>query len=145
MPPVGQAEAITKHQPTTVPYPYRSDPQVTTMKDTLLPAPTEIPTAGVTIRRLGADDAADVAQLAQLDSTRAPSGALLGADLNGSLVAAISIATGEVIADPFRRTAEIADVLRLRATQIDGPPRRPPLVLSLLRPRRRRPAPRPAR
>jgi hypothetical protein len=114
------------------------------MKDTLLPAPTEIPTAGVTIRRLGADDAADVAQLAQLDSTRAPSGALLGADLNGSLVAAISIATGEVIADPFRRTAEIADVLRLRATQVDGPPRRP-LVFSLLRPRRRRPAPRPAR
>ena len=115
------------------------------MKDSILPTPTEIPTAGVTIRRLGAADAADVAQLAQLDSTRAPSGALLGADLNGSLVAAISIATGEVIADPFRRTAEIADVLRLRATQIDGPPRRRPLVFSLLRPRRRQPAPRPAR
>jgi hypothetical protein len=115
------------------------------MTDIPFPASAAIPTAGITIRRLGPDDAADVTHLAQRDSTRAPSGGLLGADLDGSLVAAISVATGQVIADPFRRTAEITDVLRLRAAQIGEPARRRPLVRSLLRPRRRQPVPRPAR
>jgi hypothetical protein len=95
----------------------------------------EVPTIGITIRRLGAEDAADVTRLAQLDTARAPSGELIGAELDGHLVAAVSITTGEAIADPFRRTAEIVDVLRLRASQLNGRPqtRRAQLV-SLLRP-----------
>jgi hypothetical protein len=95
----------------------------------------EVPTVGITIRRLAADDAADVTRLAQLDTARAPGGELIGAELDGHLVAAVSTTTGEAIADPFRRTAEIVDVLRLRASQLNGRPqtRRAHLV-SLLRP-----------
>ena len=54
----------------------------------------------VTIRRLGAHDAAAVTRLAQLDTARAPSGELIGAELDGHLVAAISTATGEAISRP---------------------------------------------
>jgi hypothetical protein len=68
-----------------------------------------IPTVGITIRRLSADDAAAVTWLAQRDTARAPRGELLGAELDGQLVAAISTTTGEAIADPFRRTAEIVE------------------------------------
>jgi hypothetical protein len=95
----------------------------------------EIPTGGIKIRRLGADDDAAVTRLAQLDTARWPRGELIGAELDGHLVAAISTTTGEAIADPFRRTAEIVDVLRLRASQLNGRSPTPrPGLLSLLRP-----------
>jgi hypothetical protein len=94
----------------------------------------EIPIGGITIRRLGADDAAAVTWLAQRDTARAPSGELLGAVLDGHLVAAISTTTGEAIADPFRRTAEIVDVLRLRLSQLNASPTFRTRLLSLLRP-----------
>jgi hypothetical protein len=78
--------------------------------------------AEVTIRRLSVDDDAAVTRLAQLDSSRAPAGVLLGAELDGRLMAAISATTGEVIADPFHRTAELVEALRVNAGQIDGRP-----------------------
>ena len=95
-----------------------------------------IPTVGITIRRLSADDAAAVTWLAKRDTARAPRGELLGAELDGQLVAAISTTTGEAIADPFRRTAEIVDVLRLRASQLNARPTFRTRLLSLLRPAR---------
>jgi hypothetical protein len=79
-----------------------------------------------TIRRLAAGDAPAAARLAQRDSSRVPAGPLLGAELDGSLVAAISTATRDVIADPFRRTAEIVELLRLRADQLEPRSRRGP-------------------
>jgi hypothetical protein len=127
---------ITNDLPPTVSPLDRLDRKVTVMTDTPLAATAEIPTAGITIRRLGADDAAAVTRLAQRDTARAPSGELLGAELDGRLVAAISTTTGEAIADPFRRTAELVDVLRLRARQLNGRPERRPRLLSLLRPAR---------
>jgi hypothetical protein len=78
--------------------------------------------AEVTIRCLGVDDAAAVARLAQLDSSRAPAGVLLGAELDGRLMAAISATTGEVIADPFHRTAELVEALKVNADRIGGRP-----------------------
>jgi hypothetical protein len=78
--------------------------------------------AEVTIRRLSVDDDAAVTRLAQLDSSRAPAGVLLGAELDGRLMAAISATTGDVVADPFHRTAELVEALRVNAGQIDGRP-----------------------
>ena len=78
------------------------------------------PTTQVTIRRLGGEDEAAVARLAGRDSAHRPAGELLGAEVDGRLLAAISLAGGEVIADPFHPTREIAEVLRLRARQLDG-------------------------
>jgi hypothetical protein len=94
----------------------------------------EIPTVGITIRRLGAEDAAAVTRLAQRDTARAPSGELIGAELDGHLVAAISTTTGEAIADPFRRTAEIVEMLRVRLSQLNARPTFRTRLLSLLRP-----------
>ena len=59
-----------------------------------------------------------VERLAQLDSRRPPEGALLGVEIEGRLLAAISLATGESIADPFSRTGELRALLELRAAQL---------------------------
>ena len=80
--------------------------------------PTTTHTDGISIRRLGAEDLAAVDRLAQLDSRRRPQGALLGVVIEGRLVAAISLATGDSIADPFTRTAELRALLELRAAQL---------------------------
>jgi hypothetical protein len=79
----------------------------------------EIETEGITIRRLGRDDVPAVERLAQLDSSRPPEGALLGVEIGGRLVAAISLATRESIADPFSRTGELRALLELRAAQLE--------------------------
>jgi hypothetical protein len=79
---------------------------------------TEINTEGIVIRRLSGDDLSAVERLAQLDSRRPPQGVLLGVEIEGRLLAAISLATGESIADPFSRTAELQALLELRAAQV---------------------------
>jgi hypothetical protein len=56
--------------------------------------------------------------LAALDSQRLPSGELFVAELDGQLIAAVSVDTGAVIADPFEPTAAIVDLLRLHATAV---------------------------
>ncbi len=83
-------------------------------------SPRLIHTDGISIRRLGDGDRADVERLAQLDSRHPPEGALLGVAVEGRLVAAISLATGESIADPFSRTGELRALLELRAAQLRG-------------------------
>ena len=79
---------------------------------------TEIQIDGISIRRLTDTDLAAVERLAQLDSRRPPEGALLGVEVDGRLLAAISPATGESIADPFSRTGELRALLELRAAQL---------------------------
>ena len=72
----------------------------------------------VSIRRLDADDAGEVDRVAGRDSRPRPTGDLLGAEIDGRLVAAISIESGEVIADPFTRTDAARSLLVLRAGQL---------------------------
>ena len=56
--------------------------------------------------------------LAALDSARAPDGATLIAELDDRPVAALSLADGAAVADPFVPTSEVVDLLRLRADQL---------------------------
>ena len=79
---------------------------------------TEIHAEAISIRRLGDEDLAAVERLAQLESRRPPEGTLLGVEIEGRLLAAISLATGESIADPFSRSAELRALLELRAAQL---------------------------
>ena len=76
----------------------------------------------VTVRRLnhGPSDRAALDYLADLDSREPLEGEVLGAELDGALVAAISLSTGDVIADPFTRTDQIRSLLELRARQLRG-------------------------
>jgi hypothetical protein len=72
---------------------------------------------GVQIRLASASDDGELEQLRQLDSRPDVRDLALVAEVDGHLLAAIS-ETGEVIADPFKRTAETVDLLRLRARQL---------------------------
>src|SRR5262245_224469 len=76
----------------------------------------------VSVRRLDhrPSDRAALEYLADLDSRQPLSGEVLGAELDDVLVAAISLTTGEVIADPFTRTDHIRSLLELRASQLRG-------------------------
>ena len=65
-------------------------------------------------------DASALLRLARLDSSRPPTGHIVVAEDGGELVAAISVDDGATIADPFRATAPIVAMLRLRADQIRG-------------------------
>jgi hypothetical protein len=71
----------------------------------------------VLMRRATSADASRVRKLALLDDRRVPAGPLLVAELGGEIVAARSLSTGAVIADPFRLTADVVALLNLRAAQ----------------------------
>ncbi|MBJ7330716.1 MAG: hypothetical protein JHC95_12525 [Solirubrobacteraceae bacterium] len=80
----------------------------------------------MTIRHAGADDApavATVQRLAVLDSSATPPAPYLIAEVGGVAVAARSLKTGEVVADPFTRTAELVPMLHMRAEQLGRAPR----------------------
>jgi DNA-binding MarR family transcriptional regulator/GNAT superfamily N-acetyltransferase len=57
----------------------------------------------LTLRLARPDDASIVMRLAQLDSSRPPSGPVLLAVVGSEPVAALGVDTGSVVADPFRR------------------------------------------
>jgi len=80
------------------------------------------PTTGaVLMRRATADDAFRIRTLARLDDQRLPAGPFLVAEASGEIVAARSLTTGTVIADPFRLTSDIVAMLGLRAGQLSPP------------------------
>ena len=82
-------------------------------------------TPDISIRPAHLDDAVALWSLAALDDALLPDGPLLVAEADGELVAALSLATGEAIADPFRRSADTLELLRLRARQVPSEPSRP--------------------
>ena len=83
----------------------------------------------LTIKLSTEADRERIRRLAELDSKPAPHGDVLLAEVQGRLVAAIGM-DGNVIADPFERTAAVVKVLR---KQLDGrPPRLEARLLSRL-------------
>ena len=72
----------------------------------------------ILIRAAGGWDRATLLRLAALDSAAVPAGATLVAEVSGDVCTAIEVATGRVIADPFRRTDEIVALLNVRAAQV---------------------------
>src|SRR3954454_3213361 len=80
--------------------------------------PTELPEDAVLVRRARAADAARIRTLALLDDRRLSDGPFLVAEIAGEPIAAMSMSSGQVVADPFRRTRDAEDLLRMRAGQI---------------------------
>ncbi len=71
------------------------------------------------IRAAGAQDHAALRRLAQLDGKPRPQTAdLLVAEVDGEVLAALPLDGGATIADPFRPTAELIDLLCMRAGQL---------------------------
>ena len=74
----------------------------------------------VLIRAARGSDGEALDRLAQLDSAHVPAGDLLVAESDGSVVAALAPETGAAIADPFRPTADVLALLRLRGERLRG-------------------------
>ena len=69
----------------------------------------------LTIRRATADDTFALRRLAAIDSASPPTGDVLLAEMGDELWAAVSVETGAAIADPFRPSGDLVDLLRFRA------------------------------
>jgi hypothetical protein len=75
-------------------------------------------TDSVTLRYAGAEDTDALDRLAAVDSSRAPRGTVLVAEVGGELWAAISLDDQHAVADPFRPTGELVALLVDRARQL---------------------------
>ena len=98
--------------------------------------------AGVTIRMATPADARALHRLAALDSARWDGGDALVAEVGDEIWAAVSLAGGAIMADPFRPSGELLALLVERARQLHAPvprPRRRRRAFAL-RTRRARPA-----
>ena len=78
------------------------------------------------LRRSTAEDAPALARLARLDSAPRPRGEMLVAEVDDRIVAAVPFDGGPAIADPFRPTADIVELLRARAELLSPARRRAP-------------------
>jgi hypothetical protein len=74
-------------------------------------------TGAITIRRSTVADGPEIVRLAELDSRAAPKGEALLALVDGELLAAVGVADGHAVADPFELTADVVELLRMRAVQ----------------------------
>jgi len=84
-----------------------------------------VPAGGhVTIRHAVPADADALAVLAKLDSSHPPRGAILVAEADGELWAAVSIDDSHLIANPFRPSGELAFRLLARARAVHRAERR---------------------
>ena len=76
-------------------------------------------TNDVAIREAEASDMPALMELADLDSRPLPDGRLLVAEMDGEILAALAAQSGAVVADPFAPTAELQELLRQRAEQVE--------------------------
>jgi hypothetical protein len=74
----------------------------------------------LTIRRATPADAFSLRRLAVLDSSSPPTGDVLLAEMDSELWAAVSIDTGASVADPFRPSGDLVELLRFRARRVSG-------------------------
>lgn len=84
----------------------------------MLPEPSEEPQEAVVLRLCRVADNDALERLAKLEGRPAPAGRYVVAEVDGALVAAVSLVSGLVLADPFRPTAELLPLLELRAAQL---------------------------
>ena len=69
----------------------------------------------ISIRKAYEDETPVVRRLSYLDDKRPLRGDVLLAFVDGEPLAALSLQDGRVAADPFARTADVVELLRLRA------------------------------
>jgi hypothetical protein len=76
--------------------------------------------ATVVIRLATTADRDELRRLAALDSARPLGGTVLVAQSDGEIRAAYAVEDGRAIADPFRATAGLVELLRARTTLLHG-------------------------
>jgi hypothetical protein len=78
----------------------------------------------IVIRLATTADRSTLSNLAELDSRHPLAGPAMLAEVDGTVRAALDLSDGSVAADPFVRTAEVVEMLRLRARRLEGQPTR---------------------
>ncbi|HEX4108856.1 MAG TPA: hypothetical protein VHX88_12015 [Solirubrobacteraceae bacterium] len=78
----------------------------------------------VRLRLATADDRGALERLAARGGMLVPAGPVLVADVDERMVAALAVPDGPVLADPRVQTGELIALLKLRAAQLTGAPRR---------------------
>ena len=78
-------------------------------------------TRDVELRLCRVSDDPELERLAELEGRQVPDGRLVIAAIRGCIVAALPVAGGLALADPFTRTAHILPLLELRAAQLREP------------------------
>lgn len=94
--------------------------------------PAAVADEPVALRLCTVHDDPALERLARLEGRPLPQGRFLVAEVAGELVAALPLRGGPPLADPFRATAHLLPLLRLRARQLDrlsGKPRHARLAL----------------
>jgi hypothetical protein len=79
---------------------------------------TPDPYPAVTVRLARNTDAEAVIRLSELDGRRVPPAPVLVAEVGGDLLAARSLKDGAAVADPFRPTGHLAELLELRSAHL---------------------------
>jgi hypothetical protein len=95
-----------------------------------------VDTSDVELRLCRIADDPQLERLAELSERAMPHGRLVIAATRGQIVAALPLAGGEALRDPFAKTEHLMPLLELRATQLRDPePRRGliPRYVSLMR------------
>jgi hypothetical protein len=75
--------------------------------------------AVISLRIAGRDEDAAIERLAQLAERPVPSGRALVAEVDGELRAALPLSSRQLLVDPFHPSAEVRELLTLRAAQLD--------------------------
>jgi hypothetical protein len=88
-------------------------------------APPAADISRIALRLCRVGDEAELARLAALEGVRVPDGRFVLAEVDGRLVAALALATGCLLADPFVATSHLRRLLELRAAQLREPGERP--------------------
>jgi hypothetical protein len=84
------------------------------------PASTDLAGSPVTLRFCSSADQRALADLAALDSATTPTEPVLLAEVDGRVRAALSLADGVVVADPFYPTVVLIELLHARSRQLHG-------------------------
>jgi hypothetical protein len=88
-------------------------------------AAPRIESPDIELRLCKSDDDFALDQLGELSERPVPSGRLVVALVDGRLVAAVPLAGGPALRDPFVRTAHLLPLLELRAKQLRQPLQQP--------------------
>lgn len=88
---------------------------------------------GVNVRMMRPEDRVALTRLAAVDSGPIPFGAWMVAEVDGELLAALPLAGGRALADPFRHTADLVELLEMRVAQMHADSHAGPSVRAALR------------
>ena len=88
------------------------------IRDRSASLPVGAETASLTIRPAQPTDGREIARISELNERRVPTGYVLVAELDKSIVAATPVSGGHTVTDPRRQTNDVVELLEARSRQL---------------------------